>query len=210
MKKQKIQFIVMVAVLVVCICGYFGINAYYKNVEEKEETENVITVLEIENYKDIVKLSYNCYGEEINLSKTDDVWKNDDDATQKMDADSIKTDLLESLAIVKATQKIEEPDDITQYGFSIDDSENVSGETNNIVATDSDGKINKIYVGGTNPYDSSKYYIMVNDDKNVYVTDSTINDAFSTSVDDLEEETTTVAETTTVSEQEEETSTVSE
>ncbi len=210
MKKQKIQFIVMVAVLVVCICGYFGINAYYKNVEEKEEKENVITVLEIENYKDIVKLSYNCYGEEINLSKTDDVWKNDDDATQKMDADSIKTDLLESLAIVKATQKIEEPDDITQYGFSIDDSENVSGETNNIVATDSDGKINKIYVGGTNPYDSSKYYIMVNDDKNVYVTDSTINDAFSTSVDDLEEETTTVAETTTVSEQEEETSTVSE
>lgn len=196
MNKQKIQFIVMAVVLVICIGGYFGINVYYKNVEEKEETENVITILEIENYKDMVKVSYDCNGEEINLSKADNVWKNDEDASKKMDADAIETDLLEKLASINATQKIESPDDITQYGFSKDDSGNIIGETNNIVVTDSNGKTNKIYVGGTNPYDSSKYYIMVNDDKNVYVADSTINDAFSTTVDDLEEETTTVAETT--------------
>lgn len=207
MKKQKKQFIVMAVVLVICIGGYLGINAYYKNVEEKE---NVIIILEIENYKDIVKVSYNCNGEEIKLSKADDVWKNDEDASKKMDADAINTDLLEKLASIKATQKIETPDDITQYGFSKDDSGNITGETNNIIVTDSDGKTNKIYVGGTNPYESSKYYIMVNDDKNVYVADSTINDAFSTTVDDLEEETTTVAVTTTVAETTEEITTVQE
>lgn len=46
--------------------------------------------------------------------------------------------------------------------------------------------------------------MMVNDDTNVYVVDSTVNDAFSKDVEELEEETTTVEEKT------EETTTVSE
>ena len=64
---------------------------------------------------------------------------------------------------------------------------NITGETNSITVTDNDGKVNKIYIGSTNPYDSTKYYMMVNDDTNVYVVDSTVNDAFSKDVEELEE-----------------------
>ena len=48
------------------------------------------------------------------------------------------------------------------------------------------------------PYDSTKYYMMVKGDDNVYVISSDLVTAFSKTVDDMkEEETTTVEETTT-------------
>lgn len=37
MRKQKIQFIVLAVILIVCIGGYFGITSYYKNKESNEK-----------------------------------------------------------------------------------------------------------------------------------------------------------------------------
>ena len=112
--------------------------------------------------------------------------------------------MLSTLVEIDASTKIDSPEDISLYGFTKDSDGNITGETNSITVTDNDGKVNKIYIGSTNPYDSTKYYMMVNDDTNVYVVDSTVNDAFSKDVEELEEETTTVEETT------KETTTVSE
>ena len=187
MRKQKIQFIVLAVILIVCIGGYFGITSYYKNKESNEKEASTIKVLEIENYKDLTKVSYNY-----------------EDATISLDSNNINSQMLSTLVEIDASTKIDSPEDISQYGFTKDSDGNITGETNSITVTDNDGKVNKIYIGSTNPYDSTKYYMMVNDDTNVYVVDSTVNDAFSKDVEELEEETTTVEETT------EETTTVSE
>ena len=47
MRKQKIQFIVLAVILIVCIGGYFGITSYYKNKESNEKEASTIKVLEI-------------------------------------------------------------------------------------------------------------------------------------------------------------------
>ena len=195
MRKQKIQFIVLAVILIVCIGGYFGITSYYKNKESNEKEASTIKVLEIENYKDLTKVSYNYEDATINLVKKDNKWK---------DESNINSEMLSTLVEIDASTKIDSPEDISQYGFAKDSDGNITGKTNSITVTDNDGKVNKIYIGSTNPYDSTKYYMMVNDDTNVYVVDSTVNDAFSKDVEELEEETTTVEETT------EETTTVSE
>ena len=166
---------------------------------------DVITkVLEIENYKDLTKVSYNYEDATINLVKKDDKWKDESDTSKSLDSNNINSEMLSTLVEIDASTKIDSPEDISQYGFTKDSDGNITGETNSITVTDNDGKVNKIYIGSTNPYDSTKYYMMVNDDTNVYVVDSTVNDAFSKDVEELEEETTTVEETT------EETTTVSE
>lgn len=68
-EKTKIQFIVLAVILVVCIGGYFGITSYYKNKESNEKEASTIKVLEIENYKDLTKVSYNYEDATINLVK---------------------------------------------------------------------------------------------------------------------------------------------
>ena len=47
MRKQKIQFIVLAVILIVCIGGYFGITSFYKNKESNEKEASTIKVLEI-------------------------------------------------------------------------------------------------------------------------------------------------------------------
>ena len=79
MRKQKIQFIVLTVILIVCIGGYFGITSYYKNKESNEKEASTIKVLEIENYKDLTKVSYNYEDATINLVKKDDKWKDESD-----------------------------------------------------------------------------------------------------------------------------------
>lgn len=69
MRKQKIQFIVLAVILIVCIGGYFGITSFYKNKESNEKEASTIKVLEIENYKDLTKVSYNYEDATINLGK---------------------------------------------------------------------------------------------------------------------------------------------
>lgn len=204
MRKQKIQFIVLAVILIVCIGGYFGITSYYKNKESNEKEASTIKVLEIENYKDLTKVSYNYEDATINLVKKDNKWKDESDTSKNLDSNNINSEMLSTLVEIDASTKIDSPEDISQYGFTKDSDGNITGKTNSISVTDNDGKVNKIYIGSTNPYDSTKYYMMVNDDTNVYVVDSTVNDAFSKDVEELEEETTTVEETT------EETTTVSE
>ena len=175
MRKQKIQFIVLAVILIVCIGGYFGITSFYKNKESNEKD------------KDLTKVSYNYEDATINLVKKDNKWKDESDTSKNLDSNNINSEMLSTLVEIDASTKIDSPEDISQYGFTKDSDGNITGETNSITVTDNDGKVNKIYIGSTNPYDSTKYYMMVNDDTNVYVVDSIVNDAFSKDVEELEE-----------------------
>ena len=144
MRKQKIQFIVLAVILIVCIGGYFGITSYYKNKESNEKEASTIKVLEIENYKDLTKVSYNYEDATINLVKKDDKWKDESDTSKNLDSNNINSEMLSTLVEIDASTKIDSPKDISQYGFTKDSDGNITGETNSITVTDNDGKVNKI------------------------------------------------------------------
>ena len=92
MRKQKIQFIVLAVILIVCIGGYFGITSYYKNKESNEKEASTIKVLEIENYKDLTKVSYNYEDATINLVKKDNKWKDESDTSKNPDSNNINSE----------------------------------------------------------------------------------------------------------------------
>ena len=146
MRKQKIQFIVLAVILIVCIGGYFGITSFYKNKESNEKEASTIKVLEIENYKDLTKVSYNYEDATINLVKKDNKWKDESDTSKNLDSNNINSEMLSTLVEIDASTKIDSPENISQYGFTKDSDGNITGETNSITVTDNDGKVNKIHM----------------------------------------------------------------
>ena len=96
--------------------------------------------------------------------------------------------MLAKLVSVTADEKIAKKDDVSQYGFTIDDNGNVIAETNTIALTDEDNTTYTLYIGKENPYDTSKYYMMVEgDENNIYLVDSDIQTAFSKNISDITE-----------------------
>ena len=186
MKKQFIQFGVIVAVLVVCIVGYFVMSSHFDKKEKKEEGAGKIVAFQLDDYKDVKSFSYVLSNSTLEIKKNDGKWQisgQEDVKLKKSTIDNVSSE--------------------EDYGF-IKSEDELAAATNTIKVTDKDGKEYIIYIGSANPYDSTKYYMMVKGDDNVYVISSDLVTAFSKTVDDMkEEETTTVEETTTGKEAEE-------
>ena len=185
MKKQFIQFGVIVAVLVVCIVGYFVMSSHFDKKEKKEEEAGKIVAFQLDDYKDVKSFSYVLSKSTLEIKKNDGKWQISGQEDVKLKKSTIEFEMLSKLA-------------------EIDAEDELAAATNTIKVTDKDGKEHIIYIGNANPYDSTKYYMMVKGDDNVYVISSDLVTAFSKTVDDMkEEETTTVEETTTGKEAEE-------
>lgn len=197
MNKQKKQFIVVAILMIICIAAYFGVGRFYKVQDEKESKkaeENTIIAFEMPNYDEITALSYIVNNTSVTLGKdSDGIWHDSGDLNVNIDKDAVETDMLPLLVSIKADEKIEKPEDTSQYGFTIDDSGNSTATTNTIIFIDGDNNTYTLYIGNENPYDSSKYYMMVEGDENVYLVDSDIETAFSKEVSEITEETTTEA-----------------
>lgn len=197
MNKQKKQFVVVVILMAVYIIGYFGVGKFYKNQEEKESENKeatAITAFELKDYEKITAFNYITNGTSITLTKdSDGKWHDSSDASVNISKDSVETDMLAKLVSVTADEKIAKKDDVSQYGFTIDDNGNVIAETNTIALTDEDNTTYTLYIGKENPYDTSKYYMMVEGDDNIYLVDSDIQTAFSKNISDITETTTEAA-----------------
>lgn len=175
----------------------FGVGKFYKNQEEKESENKeatAITAFELKDYEKITAFNYITNGTSITLTKdSDGKWHDSSDASVNISKDSVETDMLAKLVSVTADEKIAKKDDISQYGFTIDDNGNVIAETNTIALTDEDNTTYTLYIGKENPYDTSKYYMMVEGDDNIYLVDSDIQTAFSKNISDITETTTEAA-----------------
>lgn len=183
--------------MAVCIIGYFSVGKFYKNQEEKESENKeatAITAFELKDYEKITAFNYITNGTSITLTKdSDGKWHDSSDASVNISKDSVETDMLAKLVSVTADEKIAKKDDVSQYGFTIDDNGNVTAETNTIALTDEDNTTYTLYIGKENPYDTSKYYMMVEGDDNIYLVDSDIQTAFSKNISDITETTTEAA-----------------
>lgn len=179
MKKQKRQFIILCVVLV-AFCGtFFGLKAFNKHQEEKEaqkEEDEKITVTGMSADK-VTEFSYQNSGEEITFVKEDDTWYYQADKSVSIKQTSI-TSMLSNVGTITAGQKLEAPEDISEYGFD---------EPQNVIRLKGTDQELTITIGMYNSM-TSQYYLMVSGDDSVYLVDSTIYTAFQKSVEDVTEE----------------------
>lgn len=181
MDKQKKTLLVLVILLVIAVLGLFGAK---KLADKKEKADAIDSAEEsIQVYKtkaeDVKKVSYYNNGAQITLTKTEDTWKDADETV--LDTDKVNT-LLSYLTTIKASDVIEDTEDIEQYGFS--------SPTNEVTVSTAAGETT-FTIGMQNSI-TDKYYLMVNyDESKVYVTDSSMLTACGYSIEDLTPEETT-------------------
>lgn len=179
MKKQKRQFIILCVVLV-AFCGtFFGLKAFNKHQEEKEaqkEEDEKIKLTGMSADK-VTEFSYQNNGEEITFVKEDDTWYYQADKSVSIKQTSI-TSMLSNVGTITAGQKLEAPEDISEYGFD---------EPQNVIRVKGADQELTITIGMYNSM-TSQYYLMVSGDDSVYLVDSTIYTAFQKSVADVTEE----------------------
>ena len=179
MKKQKRQFIILCAVLVAFCGAFFGLKAFNKHQEEKEaqEEEDQKISLDGMSAETITEFSYKKSGEEITFVKEDDTWYYQADKAVNIAQTSIST-MLSNVKTITADQKIEKPEDISEYGFD---------EPQNVIRLKGTDQELTITVGMYNSM-TSQYYLMLSGDDNVYLVGSTVHNAFNKSVEDVTEE----------------------
>ena len=184
MKKQKIQFIVILIVLAVLIAATFGMKWYNKNKEEEKTAEEEASTIYISkvDVDTITAFSYEVDHVTYTFTKDGDTWTYDGDTSLDMDEEAISdyTDLKEF--------GFDQPEDLISY-------------------TTSEGSVS-LFVGNKNDT-LNAYYIISADGGSIYLTETSLADAFSKTIEELTvtedtESTETVENTETVSENTEE------
>lgn len=192
MQNQKKQFILLVILLVVCVGAWLGIRAYNDRAQEKEEKETEakkITVAEI-NTDDITAFSYESDGAELSFTNTDGTWTYDGDPSIPLDQDAVAS-LLSNVEKVTAEDKIEDYDDISDYGFD------APMQTVHVTTNEKE----YVFTFGMNNSLLGQDYLMSEGDDTVYLVSTTMKNAFSKTVSDLTKEEDTETETETVPEE---------
>ena len=168
MDKQKKTLLILAVLLGVALLGLLGA----KKLADKKEKADAIDSAE-ESIQDVTKVAYYNNGAQVTLTKTDDQWQDADGVI--LDDDKVKT-MLSYLTTIKASDVIEDTDDISQYGFS--------SATNEVTVTTKDSETT-FTIGMQNAI-TDKYYLMVNyDESKVYVIDSSMLTACGYSTSDL-------------------------
>ena len=175
MKKQKIQFIILLIVLAVLIAATFGMKWYNKNKEEEKTAEEEAATIYISNVDtdSITAFSYEVNQVTYSFTKNGDTWTYDGDTSIDIDEDAINT-MLDTFSSLTATDEITY-DDLSDFGLD--------NPTDLVTFTTEDGSTS-IYVGNKNDMLGS-YYVMTGEDSKVYLTETSLADKFSKTIEEL-------------------------
>ena len=175
MKKQKIQFIVLLIVLAVLVAATFGMKWYNKNKEEEKTAEEEAATIYISKVDtdSITAFSYEVNQTTYSFTKNGDSWTYDGDTSIPIDADAIDT-MLDTFSALTATDEITY-DNLSDFGLD--------NPTDLVTYTTADGSTT-IYVGNKNDMLGS-YYVMTGEDSKVYLTETSLADKFSKTIEEL-------------------------
>lgn len=176
MKKQKIQMLVIVVILLLCIVEYFLATRYAKQQEQRDkdsETQGQVNLTVIDP-DDVDAFSYIADGTTYSYTKNKDTWTCENDTSLKMDADSIAT-LLGNLKKITAAEAIDDYDSIADYGLD---------QPQNTITVTCGNETTTIDIGDYNEM-LQEYYIKISGDDKIYLADSTLKDAFSKKPDTM-------------------------
>lgn len=175
MKKQKIQFIVILIVLAVLVAATFGMKWYNKNKEEEKTAEEEASTIYISkvDVDTITAFSYEIDQVTYSFTKNGDTWTYDGDTSIDIDEDAVKN-MLGTFSNLTATDEIESGA-LSDYGLD--------KPSDLVTYTTADGST-IIYVGNKNDMLSS-YYVMTGEDSKVYLTTTSLADTFSKTIEEL-------------------------
>ncbi|MCR4902690.1 MAG: DUF4340 domain-containing protein [Butyrivibrio sp.] len=173
MKKQQIQLLIMLVVLLAFIGSFFGLKKY-NEAKANEVDEPQYTALSLDS-SDISTLKVSNTEGEFTLEYFDDTWYFlDDDQTLLLQ--STVASMAGDFCDITSDKVIENAENLADYGL---DEPEIT-----VTATMTDGTEHTLYIGDLNST-ASIYYIMVDDDTTVYTVSSTLHTHFDGSADEL-------------------------
>ncbi len=182
MKKQKKQFIILIALLVICIGAFFATKLYNSRQEEKEAAKEEAATIHVTDIavEDITAFSYVLDGETLAFSYDGETWTYDGDASVDIDENVVNT-MLQTAASITTEECISEYSKLEDYGLE---------EPSNTIELKTADKSITIYLGNKNAI-LGEYYLMTSESEDIYLAGSSLASYFSKTIEDLtaEEET---------------------
>lgn len=174
MKKQRIQLVLLLVILLALGAGLFAIRRYNEVQAQKPvETEEKDTVIE-GSPEDIVRFSYDYEGERYVFEKEDGTWYVEGDHSMEVTQYYI-TAMLSGIMPLVVEQTLEDVSDFSQYGLE-EPQRNITLETE-------EGSY-VLWVGDSNAITNMRY-VRVNSGTDVYTLSQTLITRFDRSLDDI-------------------------
>lgn len=169
MKKKTIKLVSAVVALGVVSGAYVGVNSYVSS-QEKKESEEEDTSVELTNLStdDITSVAFTAGQDNVEFDKKDDAWSEKSDADFPVDQDTVNT-AVGGIASLSAAQEISDVEDLSEY--------DLDSPQNEIKLTTDDGDT-VLQIGMENESASQYYVKKSDDDKNVYLVDSSAVEPF--------------------------------
>ena len=163
MKKKTVKLVSAVVVLGVVSGAYVGVNSYISSQEKKEsEAEDDSVELTSVDSDEITSVAFTAGQDNIEFDKKDDAWSDKSDADFPVDQDIVNS-AVEGVSSLTAAQQISDVDDLSEYDLDSPQNEiRLTTENDEIV----------IQIGMKNDSTSQYYVKKSDDDKNVYLVDS--------------------------------------
>ena len=169
MKKKTVKFVSAVVALGVVSGAYVGVNSYVSS-QEKKESEEEDTSVELTSLStdDITSVAFTAGQDNVEFDKKDDAWSEKSDADFPVDQDTVNT-AVGGIASLSAAQEISDVEDLSEY--------DLDSPQNEIKLTTDDGDT-VLQIGMENESTSQYYVKKSDDDKKVYLVDSSAVEPF--------------------------------
>ena len=174
MKKNKGLFI-LIAVLVVLLGVYFGLQSWNKSKTEEKEKEEEAAVIHVTDTaaEDIVSMKFDVGNGEMSFAKEDGTWSYTPDPDFPL-AQSYPGTMAEAVGNITAERELSDGDELADYGLD--------EPVYTVGYTDADGNVTDVYFGNMT---GDNYYVTVGDEGKVYTVASTVLDSFNYTLDDI-------------------------
>ena len=169
MKKKTVKLVSAVVVLGVACGAYVGVNSYVSS-QEKKESEEEDTSVELTNLStdNITSVAFTAGQDNVEFDKKDDTWSEKSDADFPVNQDTVNS-AVGGVASLSAAQEISDVEDLSEY--------DLDSPQNEIKLTTDDGDT-VLQIGMENESTSQYYVKKSDDDKNVYLVDSSAVEPF--------------------------------
>lgn len=169
MKKKTVKLVSAVVVLGVACGAYVGVNSYVSS-QEKKESEEEDTSVELTNLStdNITSVAFTAGQDNVEFDKKDDTWSEKSDADFPVNQDTVNS-AVGGVASLSAAQEISDMEDLSEY--------DLDSPQNEIKLTTDDGDT-VLQIGMENTSTSQYYVKKSDDDKNVYLVDSSAVEPF--------------------------------
>ena len=169
MKKKTVKLVSAVVALGVVSGAYVGVNSYVSSQEKKEseaeDTSVELTRLDTDN---ITSVAFTAGQDKVEFDKKDDTWSEKGDADFPVNQDTLNT-AVGGVASLSAAQEIADVEDLSEY--------DLDSPQNEITLTTDDGDT-VLQIGMENESTSQYYVRKSDDDKKVYLVDSSAVEPF--------------------------------